>query len=286
MKTRNFLLILAAGFIAFTSCSKDGSPLEESSIELADDNALTEVAFDDILNTADNATIIFENSLPKGELKSGMIVSDSCPTISVTNPVTGVWPKTITVDYGEGCQGFYGSSRKGRIIITLTERRNVLNATRTITFDNYYFNGIKVEGTKVVKNAGLNTNQNMVFQVSLTEGKLVLPDGKTIEREFEHEREWVSGWLTRNIWDDECFITGTAGGKTINGVAYSNTITSALHWKRVCEFFVSGVVRFEREGVEAVELDYGTGECDAVATLKRGDQTKEIILKHRHRLMP
>ena len=284
MKTRYFLLVLAAGFLSFTSCTKDSTPLEESSIELADDNAVSEVAFDDILNTVDNATIIFENSLPKGELKSGMIVADSCPTISVANPVTGVWPKTITVDYGDGCQGFYGSSRKGKIVITLTERRNVLNATRTITFDNYYFNGIKVEGAKVVKNAGLNTNQNMVFQISLTGGKLILPDGKTIEREFEHEREWVAGWLTKPVWDDECLITGTANGVTINGVVHTNTITTALHWKRVCRFFVSGVIEIKREGLENVVINYGTGECDALATVTTGDISREITLRNRHRL--
>ena len=91
-------------------------------------------------------------------------------------------------------------------------------STRTVTFDNYYFNGIKVEGTKVIENMGHNDNQNMVFSVKLTGGKLTLPDGKTIERSFEHQREWIAGFLTKNIWDDECLITGTATGKNINGL--------------------------------------------------------------------
>ena len=81
---------------------------------------------------------------------------------------------------------------------------------------------------------GYNSNQNPVFSVKLTGGKLTLPDGKTIERSFEHQREWIAGLLTRNIWDDECLITGTANGKNINGVAYTNTIMTALHWKRAC----------------------------------------------------
>jgi hypothetical protein len=161
-----------------------------------------------------------------------------------------------------------------------------LNSTRTVTFDNYYFNNIKIEGTKEFKNLGPNANQNMVFSIKLTGGKLTLPDGKIIERAFEHQREWIAGWATKNIWDDECLITGVATGKNINGIVYTNTITTALHWKRVCEFLVSGVIKFERTGVDPVELDYGKGECDAIATLIRGDQTKEILLKHKHRLMP
>jgi hypothetical protein len=284
MKTKMFFLILSAGIFAFSSCTKDGAPIETDSVNIADDNAVTEVAFDDVFTTSDNASAMLEDAMPKGDLKSGTILGDSCPVVTVTNPVSGTWPKTITVDYGDGCTGFWGSSRSGKIIITVSERRAVLNSTRTVTFDNYYFNGIKVEGTKVIKNIGFNSSQNMVFELSLTGGKLTLPDGKTIERSFVHEREWLAGWATKNIWDDECLVTGTAEGKTINGVAYMNTITSALHWKRACEFFTSGVIKFEREGVEAVELDYGDGECDAVATLKRGSESKQITLRHRHRL--
>jgi hypothetical protein len=245
------------------------------------------VAFDDVFNTVDNATIILENAMGKGDLKSGSIsAADSCPVVTVSSTSAEVWPKTITVDYGAGCTGFYGSSRKGKIIITVSARRNVTGATRTVTFDNYYFNNIKVEGTKVATNLGPNASQNIEISVVLTGGKLTLPNEKTIERSFDHKREWIAGFATKNIWDDQCLITGTATGKNIEGVSYTNTILSPLRWKRVCEFLVGGVIKFEREGAEAVELDYGQGECDALATLKRGDQTKEITLRHKHRLMP
>lgn len=286
MKTKFFLLAITAAFITFTSCTKDSTPLEQTSIDLVDDNAVTDVAFDDVFSTVDNASLILETALGKGDAKSSMIVSDSCPTVTVDNLSANVWPKVITINYGEGCSGYYGSTRKGKIIITVSGRRNVENSTRVVTFVDYYFNGIKVDGTHEVKNLGLNSDQNAEFSVKLTDGILTLPDGKTIERSFVHNREWVAGYGTRIIWDDECLITGTAAGKNIKGVSYANTITSALHWKRVCEFFVSGVIRFEVDGVEPVELDYGTGECDAVATLKRGDQSKEITLRHRHRLIP
>jgi hypothetical protein len=286
MKTKFFLLVLIAGLLSFTGCTKDSSPIEQASVDLVDDNAVSDVAFDDVFSTVDNATIILENALGKGDLKSATIVSDSCPSITVDKPGAELWPKTITVDYGTGCTGYYGSTRKGKIIITVSARRNVTGATRTVTFDNYYFNGIKVEGTKVVTNLGPNNNQNIEISVVLTGGKLTLPNEKTIERSFDHKREWIKGLATKNIWDDECLVTGSATGKNINGVAYTNTIISPLHWKRVCEFLVSGIIKFEREGAEAVQLDYGDGKCDAIATLKRGDQTKEIILRHKHRMMP
>jgi len=287
MKTKLVSLIVMLTVMFLVSCQKEKSALDNVSINTADDEAVVSVLYDDIFNTVDYASVIMEDALGKGETKSGaLVLADSCPMITIDNLNPGVWPKTITIDYGAGCTGYYGSTRSGKIIITITQRRNVTGSKRTVTFDNYYFNGIKVEGTKELTNLGPNQNQNVVISVKLTNGKLTLPDGKTIERSVDHQREWIAGWLTKNIWDDECLITGTATGKTIEGVSYTHTITTALHWKRVCEFFVSGVIKIERKDAEPFELDYGNGECDAYATVKRGEYSKQITLRHRHRLMP
>lgn len=196
-----------------------------------------------------------------------------------------MWPKVVTVDYGTGCTGFNDDTRSGKIIITVTGPRLQVGSIRTITFDNYFFNGIKVEGTKILENKGYNNNQNLVISVKLTGGKLAMPGGKTIERSFDHQREWIAGLLTKNIWDDECLITGTASGKNINGVSYTNTILTALHWKRACRFIVAGVVKIERDGKPTVELDYGTGDCDAKATVTIGGESKEILLRNKLRIM-
>ena len=111
MKTKLFFLVLTAALISFTGCQKDDTPLDQDSIDLADDNSVTDVAFDDIFNTVDNATIMLESALGKGDLKSTLVFADSCPMVTITNPTEGVWPKTITVDYGSGCEGYFGSTR-------------------------------------------------------------------------------------------------------------------------------------------------------------------------------
>ncbi len=214
-----------------------------------------------------------------------VLLTDSCPTITITHPEAGIWPKIVTVDFGAGCSGFYDNTRSGRIIIEITGPRLEAGTKRTITFEDYYFNGIRVEGTKVIENTGYNENENLVCSVTLTGGKLTLPDGKTIERSFEHQREWIAGILTPNIWDDECLITGIAHGTTLEGVGYTNTITTALAWKRACFFIVSGVVKIEREGKPEVEINYGTGDCDAKAVVTREGESKEIILRHKIRTM-
>jgi hypothetical protein len=285
MKTKIFLMIAAMVVLSYTSCKKDSSLIDQTSIDLADDDAVSDAVYEDVFNTADNASIIIDQMVKSGDAKSETVVTDSCPTITVTHPLNGLWPKTVTIDYGTGCTGFNDNTRSGKIMIEVTGPRLTTGSKRTITFVNYFINNIKVEGTKVLENKGYNSSQHLLVSVKLTGGKLTLPDGKIIERSMDHQREWTSGLLTKNIWDDECLITGTASGKNINGVAYKNTIVSALQWKRACRFIVAGVVTIERDGQQPVELNYGTGDCDAKATVTKGGESKEILLKYKHRSM-
>jgi hypothetical protein len=286
MKTKVLLMITALAVFSFTSCKKDNSNsgvLDQTSINLADDDAVTDVVYEDVYNTADNATIILDQIGKSLDVKSETVAIDSCPVITITRPTADLWPKIVTVDYGTSCTGINDNVRSGKIVIEVTGPRLQQGSKRTITFVNYYFNGIKVEGTKVLENMGYNSNQNLVISVKLTDGKLTLPDGTTIERTIDHQREWIAGLLTKNIWDDECLITGTSTGKNIDGVSYTNTITTALHWTRACRFIVSGVVNIQREGKDPVQLDYGSGDCDSKAVVTKDGVSKEILLKNKHR---
>lgn len=274
-------MIAALAILSFASCTKRPS-IDQATLDLADDDAVSDVVFEDIFNTVDNADIILDD-YQKGNVSKS--VADSCPLVTIDHPSDGLWPKIITVDFGAGCTNSFDNTRSGKINIVVTGKRLQPGSKKTVTFDNYYFNGIKVDGSKEFENLGYNDNQKMVFSIKLTDGKLTLPDGRFIERSFQHQREWLAGLLTRNIWDDECLITGTASGVTIKGVAHTNSITTALDWKRVCRFIVSGVVEIKREGLETVTINYGTGECDAIATVTKGDETKEITLRNKHRFV-
>lgn len=285
MRTKIFLMITAMFVLSFSSCKEDPTLNDQTGIDLADDDAVADAVYEDVFNTADNAAIILDQMVKSGDAKSETIVSDSCPSITVTRPSAAIWPKTVTIDYGSGCSGFYDNTRSGKIIIEVTGPRFTVGSKRTVTFVNYFFNNIKVEGTKVLETKEYNSNQKLIVLVKLTGGKLTLPDGKTIERTIDHQRAWTAGLLTKNIWDDECLVTGTATGRNINGVAYTNTIVSALNWKRACRFIVAGIVKIERDGKQPVDLNYGDGDCDAKAVVTRGGESKEILLKYKHRLM-
>ena len=274
-------MFAAIAVFSLLACNKKSS-LDQTSVNVADDDAVSNAVFEDVSNTVDIADLTLDNY--QAGTKS-LTVTDSCPSVTIDHPMDAIWPKTITIDYGSGCTGFYDNTRSGKIIIVVTGPRKTTGSIRTITFDNYYFNGIKVEGTKTIETMGYNGNQNMVFHVKLTDGKLTLPNNAVIECSFDHQREWIAGFNTRNIWDDEVLITGTASGVTINGVAYTNSITTALHWTRACKFIVSGIIDIEREGKDSIVLDFGSGSCDAIATVTKGGETKEITLRHKYRVM-
>ncbi len=189
MKTKIFFVIaaLAAAIMAlsFSSCKKDTSLIEQPTIDLVDDDAVTEVVYEDVFSTADNATIILDLMAKTGDTKSEL-VADSCPVITVTHPATGIWPKVVTVNYGQNCVGLNNNVRSGKILIVVTGPRYQAGSKRTVTFDNYFFNGIKVEGVKVIENVRMANNQNPIIYINLN-----------IHRE-NYQWNWKISWRTKN----------------------------------------------------------------------------------------
>jgi hypothetical protein len=145
MRTKIFMMIVIAAVFTFSSCKKDSNDgaNEDASVNLADDDAVAEVVYDDVFNTADNATIILDEA-GNPEAKSGTVLADSCPSITITRPTSNLWPKIVTVDYGASCSGMNDNVRSGKIIIEVTGPRMQAGSKRTVTFADYYFNDIKV----------------------------------------------------------------------------------------------------------------------------------------------
>lgn len=294
MKKRNWIFILSvmvAGVFIFSSCQKNNTspsaitPDDEATIS---DNTLMENLLDDAMDAADQATLladafIFDNNGTTLKSASDVVVADSCPAITVDRPDSTHWPKVITIDYGDLCTGFFGHTRSGKIVITITKRYMLPGSERTIQLVNYYCNGIHVEGTRTVTNEGENASGNLVFRIQLEGGKISRNDSVYMTRDFVRYREWVTGADTRNRWDDVFFITGESNGTNFRGHSYHKVITSPLEWARTCRFIKSGTVSITIDDRAPVILDYGDGTCDNKATITRGDVTKDILLGYHHK---
>ncbi|UCG28950.1 MAG: hypothetical protein JSV24_06210 [Bacteroidales bacterium] len=289
MKTKKFFHILSLILtfsVVFISCEKEesGEQITEEDIALAEDDALADALFNDIWDAVENAERIVDDRLFNARKTSSVIVPDSCPTISVDHPDTTFWPKVITIDYGDtNCEGFYGQTRRGKILITVTGRYRHEGSVKTVTLEGYYINEVHIEGIKTITNNGKNDNGNFIFTVELEGGKVTATNGISIEREFLRIREWIAGVETPNRWDDVYLITGSANGVNFMGEEYTRTILIPLEWAASCRFIKSGTVESVISDRSPVILDYGDGECDNEATVTKDGKTRIILLKYNPR---
>lgn len=203
-----------------------------------------------------------------------------CFTITVSPRDPGVFPKTITIDYGTGCKGRDGKVRSGKIVTVYSKPLVVPGATAVTEFVNHYVDSVKVEGRLSIKNN--STNAVLVITRSVQGGKLTKPNGNYIKWEATHTYTQTAGLGTPGFpRDDEWTITGGARGeRSRNGnvVTWSRVIAEPLHKAFTCRWIDKGIVKITVNNVEAV-LNFGNGTCDNKATITKGGVTKEITLR-------
>lgn len=189
--------------------------------------------------------------------------------------------KTVTLDFGDGCTLPNGNIVKGKIIIVFNKNRDLLLHTITVTYDNFYFNNKKVEGTTFVERLLANANGNPQSTVKINL-KITFADGFYLERKSERVREMIAGRDTMGIWGDNVFlITGNWTTVFKNGSVHKGEIMTPLRREIACRFIVSGTIKVQRDDRSGI-IDFGNGACDNIAifTNENGD-IKEILLGKR-----
>lgn len=202
----------------------------------------------------------------------------SCVTVSADPVTAGVFPKTLTIDFGTGCNGTDGHIRRGKIIAVYTGRMRNAGSKATITFDGFYFDSLKVEGTIVAENKS-NAN-GFVFTVTVTNGAVTDAAGNYIQVNRTHTWTQTGGNGTAMPADDVYSITGNSNGTASNGsinIQWATEITTPVVRKFTCRWRVSGQVTITHSAKTAV-LDYGNGDCDNAATLTINGKVKNITL--------
>jgi len=272
---KKILLFSFAIVIASTSCKKRKANKETTDFE---DNSIAEVGFNDALKVAESA--MTDSSLNKSGsyFKS---VFGTCATVTIDPPAgTTAFPKTITIDFGNGgCVDAYDIERKGKVVITLTDKYRNVGSVTTLTTQDFYVEGYKIEGTKTVTNKGTNAEGNLEYSVEITNGKITFPDGDVTTMESSRIREWVEGNGTLNPFDDVYSITGTAEGVNRDGRAYTLTITSALRVQLNCRWITQGTLEIQPEDLKLRTVDFGDGACDNDATVEIGRKSYPVEMK-------
>lgn len=198
-----------------------------------------------------------------------------CGNISIA-PLGSAFPKTITADFGDGCE-IDGVSYKGKIIGTIYALPTVVGSKVTLGFDNFSYNSIAITGNAEYTNNGKNMSGNYTYSVKANLLRKGTPE-QSFALKAGIDAEFVKGAATTDIADDEFSITGSGILTDAASTAYSIAITKPLIKKMSCNWISSGTVE-NKFGSEAPSyLDFGTGTCDDKGTFTRKGVSQEITL--------
>jgi len=273
------IIALALFGLVLTSCNESDTIQEELSTEEIDLKAAeTEAEIDKV---SDESSAIIEEAYLMEEFpitKSN--VTDrylpDCVTITV---VIVQNMKTVTLDFGEGCELRNGNFVSGKIIMTYERDPEAASKMITYSFEGFYFNRKNVEGGGSILRERSNENGNpqstKTFDITVT-----WPDGLFASKIGEKVREMIEGQST-TAWGDNVFlITGNWTFTRRNGNVLSAKIIKELRRELACKFLVSGTIELSKN-LDTAILDYGDGECDDLATVSvNGGERREIHLSN------
>ena len=279
MKKFQFLTAIVAVFVAvnFTACKKDKADTEAAAETIAD-VSYADVSFNDAQTIADEGATTGSIASFRESGYDGFL--NACATVTRDTVST---PRVTTIDFGDAnclCQD--GRNRRGKIIVTHTGRYRDASTVITTTFDNYYVQDNKIEGTRTVTNMGANSLGQPYFTVA-ENGSVIRANGAgTITWASNRTRTWTEGFATAIRQDDVYEITGSSSATAANGNACSATILSPLVRKMSLDcrrHFVAGELKLMIEGRPERVINFGDGTCDDIATVTVNGVTHTITLR-------
>ena len=262
--------ILIVLTVTLYSCKKDKEEEtnnnQTEAAELSVANNIAETMYDDVFNVV----------LLDGQANNVAGRGNSCATVTLNNSDPDTYPKIMTLDFGSGCTGFDGLTRKGKIIATLSGRIRTAGTSISISFDNYSVNDFKLEGQfSITNNSG---NSGLSFTTQTTNGKLTYPGGTLYyTHSGNHTLTQTAGAGTVTFLDDSFSLTGSGTTTSSLGNSLTVNITTPLVKKATCANIVSGVEQFTYNNINGT-LDFGDGSCDNLALLTIGSYHQTVTL--------
>lgn len=273
---KRFRLFWAAALVLLTAgaCQQEEITGEENS-RLTEQETLTEEILVDLDALVDEA-LLQQMSLLKSATAEGNYFLNSCPVVTYDQTAE---PQKMTIDFGAGCTGKDWKVRSGKIIVTATSFENA-TSERVKTFDNFYVEGKKVEGT-IRKAITIDREDRSRVAEIEEEVTITFPNGGgTAHRVARLTREYQLN-LAGIKKDNQIISWGTTEFTRTNGIKVTKTVQkeTPLVFKMACHRIVSGIVIFTTSDNRTWSVDYGNGECDNLATVTNGNKTRTIRLK-------
>ncbi len=272
MKKLFFGLVVVS--MALMACNQDedlAQTIVEQTVASEDMTNAQNLAID-AEEQVDEQLELLENELQGSNASS----RNACVEITVEQP-WGIFPNTVTLDFGDGCTGPKGRTRTGKIIVVISDTLKNTGATRTLTFDEFFIDEVNIEGQKILTNQGLN-NEEQPYFTRQTQIQINYPNGTSASWNSNYTVTQTGGLDAPVFYDNVYEITGSSSGVNRNDVPFTTTINQALVKEIGCPWIVSGVIILTVNDKDR-SIDYGEGACDNKATITFANgNTKQIIL--------
>ena len=297
MTNHRLLTITAVTALIFIfSCQKDQSAHKSSSEDLVLEAGVSEnimqSTFDDVFENVagiDGATAGEDLGI-YGSVGFGIFSGQAtglateqpatrCFTVSVTPRERGVFPKTVVIDFGTGCQ-VREHLRKGKIVTIYSGPLHIPGNSAVTHFERYQVDSFKVEGKHTILNATEPGSNQRSFKRTIDNARLT-----NINTNF-----WLSwsGITTMTQlegngspfypMDDVYQFTGGKRGGNANGKTWSSTVIIPLIKAFSCRWISQGTVEIRVNETVGL-LNFGNGACDNAATVTVNGVSREITLR-------
>ncbi len=285
MKFKLLLPSCVALILALGSCKKESTKDTSdyaATFELAADQSISDNTTQDaneILNETAVNNSFMGSSFTGGTAGTSGILACATVTVTVAPGSTSGFPKNVLIDFGtQSCTSPGGITHSGKINVSITDSLRRTGSVATMTFDNYYVNGFRKEGTITWTNTSTATTKSW-HRVCIS-GKITAPGGNYWTHSGAQDVVQTQGASTPLYLLDDVFLI--TGGHTVTnpaGVTRTGTILTALEKKTACAFIDMGTYKVQGPNHFAI-IDYGNGSCDDAATISIDGQTTHNITLH------
>ena len=288
MKMKKFtLLVLSFGLM--TSCSEDGvSGFSENLSTTTVLETINSIAFEEDID--DLVSESFDMSYNAISARSADTTSDIEPKKfkgdkygDCASVVVDEENNTKTITFSEECEGKRGQTRSGNMIVSYSETQEEAGSYRQVSFDDFYLNGVKMEGTRRTEIISIGENGSKTMRTTLTDGKMIYEDGTFKTKSAEMTR-YIH---VENDKKQYSTLSGSKSGVSTEGVSFSMEITTPI--KFVYDCFGEGQrkrgkvpvegIKVTDDGEQIITTDFGDGTCDTLVEISKDGEVETVDLK-------
>lgn len=281
--------LIALSFGLITSCSEDGvSGFSENLSTTTVMETINSIAFEEdidelvseSMNLSSNASSArsSDTKADKGPEKFKGDKYGDCASV-----VEDEENNTKTITFSGDCEGKRGQTRSGTMIVTYSETQGEAGSFRQVSYDDFYLNGVKIEGTRRTEIISIDENGSKTMRTTMTDGKMIYEDGT-----FETKNSEMTRYT--HVENDEkqySSLTGTKSAVSTEGVSFSMEITTPIKFVYNCDdlgFRKRGKIPVEGvkvniEGDQTVTTDFGDGTCDTLVEVTKDGEVETVDLK-------